>query len=149
MLLGGNTHRSMASRVGCSAVMCDSGGHSEYGAYFNLPGEVQTAPRGELYGTIFLNERADDMATINYITDNQKVADVYNGGPQAGSKNSNCDLLNKLCVMCVSKNIIVNVRWMPSQLKLTDPRPEGVSDCDKLSHGHADQKAGPASLGFG
>ena len=47
--------------------------------------------------------------------------------------------------MCIQKGIVLNVRWMPSHLKLSDARPAGVSDCDILSHGHADQQAGLAS----
>ena len=76
----------------------------------------------------------------------KKAADVYNGGPQAGSTSSDCDLFNKLFQPWISKGIVLNVRWMPSHLKLTDPRPSGVSDTDIVSNGHADQQAGFASL---
>ena len=99
-----------------------------------------------MYCIVFLIEQAEELATINYVTDNQKVADVYNGGPQAGAESSNCDLFNKLFQLCIAKGIILNVRWMPSHLKLTDDRPPGISDTDMMSNGHADEQAGFASL---
>ena len=47
--------------------------------------------------------------------------------------------------MCIEKRIRFKVRWMPSHLKLTDARPEGITDTDILSNSHADILAGKAA----
>ena len=110
-------------RCGCSVVSCTDEGQLIFGADFPLVGDVQTVPRGELYCIVFLIDNADEMATINYITDNQKVSETYNQGPVAGARSANCDLFLHLFRTCIEKRITLTVRWMPSHLKLSDPRP--------------------------
>jgi len=142
---GAHSEYNELRRCGCSVVKCTDAGSLLFGADFPLPGEIQTVPRGELYCIVYLITMMPEMAEVEYITDNLKVSDTYNGGPQAGMRSVNCDLYFQLFQMCIAKRIRLDVRWMPSHLKLTDPRPEGITDTDIISNGHADILAGRAA----
>ena len=60
-------------------------------------------------------------------------------------KSANCDLFRELFELTIEKAIRLQIRWMPSHLKLEDPRPQGVSDADIFSNSHADIMAGRAA----
>ena len=70
------------------------------------------------------------MAQVEYVTENEKLYETFQKGPKAGMKGANCDLFRELFKATIEKAHCFRIRWMPSHLNLTDPRPGGVSDAD-------------------
>ncbi len=83
-------------RCGCSVVKVSDDGSLIYGASFNLPGFAQTVPRGETYCLLFLIDKAEPLAVIEYITDNKGVHDLYNKGPAHSLTSNNCELYQQM-----------------------------------------------------
>jgi len=79
-------------RVGCGICQIDFQGIQIWGQSFNLPGEIQTVPRGELYVLQYLVEQASHHSHIEYVTDSKVNADLYNKGFDRATASSNCDL---------------------------------------------------------
>ena len=65
-------------RVGVSIVVCDSNGDLLHGSNFNLPGDVQTAPRAEFSAVLTVAQRAEVGVNITVYCDNQSVVKQYN-----------------------------------------------------------------------
>ena len=63
-----------------------------FGASFNLPGEVQTVGRGELFALWYLAEQLQVNSDISFITDNLNVHDTFHKGSIAARNSNNCDL---------------------------------------------------------
>ena len=79
-------------RVGVGLCSISPQGNLLFGVHCNLPGDVQTVPRGEIYALYLLLQLASPMATIDYVTDNEGLYDVYNKGPKFSQTTNNCDL---------------------------------------------------------
>ena len=90
-------------------------------------------------------ERLEAFADVTYVTDNQKVSQMYNKGKEAALKSTNCDLFREIFRLIEVNFLKIHVRWMPSHLKDEDERPEGVSLLDVRGNRHADVQAGRAA----
>ena len=137
-------------RVGCAFIALDSSDQLRCGAHFPLPGEIQTVARGELYALVCLLKHADQLAEIDFVTDNKGVRDVYNKGPKDAAFSSNCDLFRETFQIIIKKALKVTVRWMPSHLA-TKPnvvRPDDVTDSDIKGNDLADHYAGLSAEAF-
>ena len=140
---GGDFSRFTSIRcVGVSVISADASGNLLYGLHCNLPGDVQTVARGELFAAVQSIEEAAECAVINYTIDYYGVYDKYNKGPVAQANSANCDLYKRLYDITVQKAIRLTIRWMPSHLKDDDPLPSGVTRIDVLSNRLADKYAG-------
>lgn len=116
--------------------------------YCNLPGPVQTVPRGEVYALLLLLEHAEAMSDIEYVTDNEGLHKTFNAGPRAGRLSNNCDLYHAIFKMTYEKAIRLRARWMPSHLSEKDERPVGVSLLDIKGNDQADKLAEKAAATF-
>ena len=132
-------------RIGCGIVQIDATGELIWGQHFNLPGNIQTVPRGELYVLLYMVERLEPFANVTYVTDNQKVSETYQKGKEAALKSTNCDLFREIFRLIEINFLKVHVRWMPSHLKDEDEHPEGVSLLDVKGNRLADVQAGKAA----
>ncbi len=121
-----------------------------FGASFNLPGQVQTVPRGELYALVTLIDFVQPGSTIDYVTDNKGLYDTYQRGPQYALRTTNCDLYKEVYDVMYKKALLVEVRWVPSHL-LQQPQ-KGVYNCmsnlDIQGNAQADELAGQAARKF-
>ena len=90
---------------------------------------------------------ASPMATIDYVTDNEGLYDVYNKGPKFSQTTNNCDLYKHIFQIAYDKTIALTVRWMPSHLleKPTKGVYTGVSLMDIYGNDHADKLADAAA----
>ena len=132
-------------RIGCGIVQIDHTGELIWGQHFNLPGTIQTVPRGELFALLYLVERLEPFANVTYVTDNEKVSEIYNNGKEAALKSTNCDLFKDIFRLIECNFLKIQVRWMPSHLDDEDERLEGVSLIDIKGNRHADVQAGKAA----
>ena len=132
-------------RIGCGLIQIDGTGELVWGQHFNLPGKIQTVPRGELYVLLYLVERLEPFSDVTYVTDNQKVSQTYNNGKEAALKSTNCDLYKDIFRLIETNLLKIQVRWMPSHLADEDERPDGVSLMDVRGNRHADVQAGRAA----
>jgi len=133
-------------RCGCGVAFVLDDGSLSYGASFNLPGQVQTVARGELYALVFLVGKLAPSTVVDFVTDNEGVYKMFNQGRTASKNSVNCDLYTALFHDIECKAVRLTVRWMPSHLKPTDVRPPGVSLLDVQGNEHADRLAGEAAL---
>ena len=122
-------------------------GELRFGCSFNLPGQVQTVPRGENYALVTLVDLVSPGSSIEYVTDNKGLFDAYLKGPSFALNATNCDLFKQLYDVMFQKALLVEVRWVPSHL-LEEPT-KGVYDCvsdlDILGNDRADKLAGQAA----
>ena len=82
-------------RIGCGLIQIDNEGNRIWTHHFNLPGPFQTVPRGELYVLLYLVHRLEPGSKVTYVTDNQKVRDIFVQGKAVALKSTNCDLSKK------------------------------------------------------
>ncbi len=137
-------------RAGCGLAAISDDGTLRFGVSFNLPGTVQTVPRGELYALVALVLFASQGSTLDYVTDNKGLYNTYTQGPKFALQTTNCDLYNMLYKAIYDKALLVEVRWMPSHL-LENPTKgvySGVSYLDLLGNSHADKLADQAAIRF-
>ena len=80
-----------------------------FGAWFNLPGSVQTVGRGELFCLYLLLSKLESDSDVTYVTDNLNVKDIFYKGPMAGKNNCNCDLWRDIFDFIVRKNLAVRM----------------------------------------
>ena len=130
-------------RVGCGLAAIDASGNLLFGAKSNLPGLVQTVPRGEIYALFMLVNLAIHSAVLDFVTDNKGLFNAYNKGPKFCSLTANCDLYASIYKLAFDKALLLTVRWMPSHL-LEEPE-KGVYSCmsnlDILGNDRADKLA--------
>ncbi len=136
-------------RVGVGvAFICQDTGLLLFAARSNLPGLVQTVPRGEAYAMYLLLTLVQPMAVIDFVTDNFNVYNLFNQGPVACGQSTNCDLWQLIFQVAYDKAIILTVRWMPSHLKENPTK--GVYSClsnlDIEGNAFADEQAGLAAV---
>ncbi len=84
------------------------------------------------------------MLSVSYIGDNKPVIDKYRDGREACNKSANADLYRLLFHYVDTKNITLNIKWMPSHLD-TEPekeRPGWVNDYHIIGNNQADRLAG-------
>ncbi len=108
-----------------------SQGNLAYGVHCNLPGEIQTVPRGEIYALYLLLELASPLSTLDYVTDNEGLYNIYTKGPKHSQATNNCDLYKQIHQLAHEKAISFTVRWMPSHL-LEKPTKGVFSCCSNL-----------------
>ena len=133
-------------RIGVGVVQVDVEANLVWGHSFNLPGPIQTVPRGELFAILYVIQRTSYNKTIHFVTDNLKVAQKYNEGKDSALLSTNCDLFKELFEILHTRNIKLTVRWMPSHLLETGHTPpESVSRIDILANDLADKQAGKAA----
>ena len=65
-------------RVGCGLAAVDATGNLLFGAKSNLPGLVQTVPRGEIYALLMLVNLAVHLAVLDFVSDNKGLFNAYN-----------------------------------------------------------------------
>ena len=94
---------------------------------------------------LFLVERLECNVAVTYVTDNLNVFETFHKGEEAALKSTNCDLFKLIFQLLKTRGISVTVRWMPSHLKPSDPRPAGVTEVDIIGNNFADVKAGVAA----
>jgi len=147
---GENTSYKELRRVGVGICKVDESGELILGAYSNLPGQVQTVARGELFALLLLVRHLDPGVDIEYVTDNKGVFQIYSAGPIAAKNSSNCDMYQDLFKMQYEKAIQIRVRWMPSHQSNLDEIPVGVlvSELDLQANRIADKLAGKAAAKF-
>ena len=136
-------------RIGCGACLCVHG-VPKWSHYFNLPGPVQSVPRGELYAILYIVERVSPFSTIEIVTDKKKNWQSYLGGKDKSSNSANADLFSQLFTFLENRYIVLNLRWMPSHLSdepVTTP-PAGVTLDDIKGNAIADDLAGKAAAYF-
>ena len=97
----------------------------------NLPGDVQTVPRGELFALWYVVLNACPSASITYITDSFINYDLFYDKERCVDS-LNADLFRLLFSTAASKKLDLTVKWMPSHM-LTDPKKIG----EKASLGDA------------
>ena len=68
----GGEHTSFPKlrRVGCGIASIDEHGALSFGAHCNLPGQVQTVSRGELFALVLLVRWMAPLSDVEFITDN-------------------------------------------------------------------------------
>ena len=95
MTVQGGPFSSFPALRRCGVAICrlDANENRWWSFACNLPGDVQTVPRGELYGLFIVVSRARPKSILEYVTDNQKVKDVYNKGLILAALSINCDFL--------------------------------------------------------
>jgi len=144
---GEHTSYNEIRRCGCAVVAVHPDGSLHFGASFSLPGIVQTVARAELFALVFLISQADPLTEVTFVTDNKGVNDMFNQGPKACKRSTNCDLYKQLFQTVYDKAIRLQVRWMPSHLECTESgvRPLGVSLLDVQGNEHADTLASDAA----
>ncbi len=95
-----------------------------------------------------LLELAENMAEIDYVTDNLGLSNTFNKGPEAGYHSINADLFHQIFAYTLEKAIRLSVRWIPSHL-LENPT-KGVFSCkthlDMVGNSRADILANQAAL---
>ncbi len=96
-------------RVGVGVCRISPLGKLLYGIHCNLPGDVQTVPRGEIYALVVLLTRASPLAVIDYVTDNVGLRDAYNAGPTFCHSTNNCFLYNEIRNLISQKELVVTV----------------------------------------
>ena len=124
--------------------------HRIWGCSFKLIGNIQTVPRAELSALHFILNEAVENAKIEFITDNLQNCKLFNKGKDACLHVANNDLFKSIFHNIQTKNIDINVRWMPSHLsnKVEDPLfvlPDNVTFCDIKGNQWADDLCGKAS----
>ncbi len=118
-------------------------GKLAFGVHCNLPGEVQTVPRGEIYALYLLLVLASPLSTLDYVTDNLPLYDMWVKGPKHSRTTNNCDLYNAIYQIAYDKAINFTVRWVPSHL-LENPTKGVFTGCsllDILGNDQADKLA--------
>ena len=142
------TAYSELRRVGVAVCKIYDTGKLQFGVRSNLPGDIQTVARGELFALTDLIDRAEQFSEIEYITDNWAVFNLYNKGPKHTALSFNSDLFSHLFYTLYHKSIALQVRWMPSHLKQHPTK--GVLSCvnqeDIEGNHQADQLAGKAAI---
>jgi len=136
-------------RVGCGLIMLSSDSNSmalKAAINFNLPGEVHTVPRGELYCILVAVTLAPEDCSIDFVTDNEGNCNKYNKGRDFAVLTANGDLFKQIFLATRLKNISLTVRWMPSHTDETDELPAGVTRRDVVGNNFADIEAGKAAL---
>ena len=122
-----------------------------WGVQLNLPGQIQTVPRAELFALHFLVNEAVSHSTLEFITDNQKNSETFNKGAEYAKNSINADLFKSIFCNIATKHLTLIVRWIPSHLaeKLAkNPNyvvPEFVSKLDIKAKDWADELAGKAA----
>lgn len=116
-------------------------GELTYGISCNLPGPIQTVPRGNIYALLLLLMDVQVLSELTYVTDNEGLFKTSNGGPKAGRLSANCDLYHQTFQITYDKAIRLKVRWMPSHLSVGDARPQGISDLDLEGNKRVDEMA--------
>ena len=90
----------------------------QYGVYFPLRGERQTAPRAEITAAIALAMHLTEGASVLYITDNQPLYNAFRKGEAYSTqKTINKDLYLELFALIRTKKLDLLIDWMPSHLK--------------------------------
>ena len=133
-------------RIGCGVCQINSDNTRAWGHSFNLPGAVQSVPRGELFAVVYLLQRVPPYSQIEFVTDNLKVHDTYQKGREHAQTSVNSDLYKELFDLIDHHQLRFTLRWMPSHLKPEDPRPEGVTEADIVGNSFADVLAGEAAV---
>jgi hypothetical protein len=129
-------------RVGVSVVFVSEDSRTTiFGLHCNLPGQIQSVGRGELFALVMLSRQLLPVTNVMYVTDNKPLSDTFNKGPMAGRSSVNCDLYKELFDTLFQKGIQLSVRWMPSHLDNPDVLPEGVSEFDVFANDQADEFA--------
>ncbi len=134
---------SKIRRCDCELASVDTSGTLLFGASFNLPGDIQTVPRGEVFALVQLLELCEPLTFLDYVTDNRGLFDNYCKGPAHSYNSSNCDLYHRIYTLVYEKAIYLEVRWMPSHL-LQNPTKgvfAGVSLTDIHGNNEADSFA--------
>ncbi len=85
-------------RIGCGLAKVGPLGKLMFGAKSNLPGDIQTVPRGELFVLLLLVGLCEPLAEIDYVTDNEGLFKAYQQGPKFALSTANCDLYKKTSV---------------------------------------------------
>ena len=136
-------------RCGISAILADAEGNMIWGAKFNLPGQVQTVPRAELFAVVFVLELVEAGSTVIFTTDSYKNCESYHKGPMHTQYSLNADLFRRMFTAINVKGIHFTLRWMPSHLndgKKTIP--DHVTCTDIRANSIADEFAGEAAKTF-
>merc|ERR1711965_260158 len=134
-------------RVGVGLARIDSNGDLIWAISFNLPGKIQTVPRGELYAIVRAAQEAHEGATIDFVTDNMGNYDKFNSGRDAAILTNNGDLFKILFDEIRIKDLNFTVRWMPSHLDIEDLNwlPSDISALDLKGNEFADKQADKAA----
>ncbi len=112
----------------------------------NLPGKIQTVPRGELYCIFLAVTLAPENSTIDFVTDNEGNFKKHNKGRDFAILIANGDIFRKIFDATRIKNISLSVRWMPSHKKDGEDLPAGVTEVDVIGNNFADIEAGKAAI---
>ena len=83
---GEYTQYSKLRRVGVSVVLCDQPGRIAFGISSNLPGDVQSVGRGELFALVLLLRCLEQNTQVEFVTDNYNVLKIYDKGRLAGNR---------------------------------------------------------------
>ena len=111
-------------RCGCGLAKLNPDFTLSFGCNFNLPGEIQTVPRAEIFALVVLVRHMHEGADVHYITDNEGLYKAFNAGPVVAYKTNNCDLYAEIFESTVKKAIRLSVRWIPSHLDVEKPFPQ-------------------------
>ncbi len=118
-----------------------------WAARMNLPGTLQTVPRAEYFAFLYLCQRAIPGSTILYMTDHLPLKKTFYGGWVAAHKAQNADLIVPALKAIEEKELIVDIKWMPSHIAsdIIGPIPYNLSRIDLLGNQHADAHAKAAA----
>ena len=87
-----------------------------WGTQIHLPGQIQTVPRAELFALHFLADEAENNSILEFFTDNQKNCQLFNKGAEYAQNSINADLFKSIFHNISTKQLTLNVRWIPSHL---------------------------------
>ena len=93
---GEHTQYNALRRCGVGLASVREDHELNFGLFCNLPGDIQTVSRGELFALVVLARFLVPMAECELITDNKGVHKTYVGGPASGANRTNCDLYEEL-----------------------------------------------------
>ena len=88
----------------------------QYGLSSNLPGKVQTVVRAELYALLIVVQQVVPNGVIDFYIDCKPVFDTFNKGRARAMTSNLADLFVDLFDNIASKDLTLNLHWMPSHL---------------------------------
>ena len=131
-------------RCGVGIAKINESNELVFAAAMNLPGIIQTVPRSEYFAFLYTVQLAEPLAHITFVTDHQKLKEIFDKGRIAAANCINYDLLLPVFDLIREKGLTVNMRWIPSHLD-EEALPTNVSLCDFIGNRFADKYAKKAA----
>ena len=124
--------------LGCASVKADSKidskGELTFGAHFPIPGEMQTAPRGEVFTLVESSKQSNHNSDIIKHTDKKLVYEHVH------------EIIRMFAAPFYQQSNQLSVQWMPPHLDLGKKEwPDDITKSDVKGNKLADKLAGQAA----